>query len=324
MHAERLSGNYGALAEETKQAITDAKQDIFIYVNRLGFATSVGCNDCGHLEECLSCKNALVYHEKTLTLHCHYCRTQKPMILVCPKCQSSLTKLYGAGTEFIEKEVRRILGADSHREIIRLDSENFPSEENTEKSRVIIGTKMALRRIRWDKTDLIVLTDVDRQMNIPEYLAQEEVWHLIHEVLYRKQADAKFIIQAFEKTNLICRTLTEPDRFYRTTLNSRRALGYPPYLYLTRYFYGNLNAMVAQKEAQRVAADIRQGLTKSQKKIILLGPIEMHPKFYRGQFWYEIIAKLPADAWQENLKFLNQFIPENWKIDPNPISILSP
>ena len=120
MHAERLSGNYGALAEETKQAITDAKQDIFIYVNRLGFATSVGCNDCGHLEECLSCKNALVYHEKTLTLHCHYCRTQKPMILVCPKCQSSLTKLYGAGTEFIEKEVRRILGADSPIKKIRL------------------------------------------------------------------------------------------------------------------------------------------------------------------------------------------------------------
>src|SRR3989338_8234789 len=273
MHAERLSGNYGALAEETKQAITDAKQDIFIYVNRLGFATSVGCNDCGHLEECLSCKNALVYHEKTLTLHCHYCRTQKPIILVCPKCQSSLTKLYGAGTEFIEKEVRRILGADSHREIIRLDSENFPSEENTEKSRVIIGTKMALRRIRWDKTDLIVLTDVDRQMNIPEYLAQEEVWHLIHEVLFRRQADAKFIIQTFQKTNLICRSLAEPDRFYRTTLNSRRGLGYPPYVYLARYFYGNINALAAKKEIERVFADIQQGLTKSQKKIILLGPI---------------------------------------------------
>ena len=246
------------------------------------------------------------------------------MILVCPKCHSSLTKLYGAGTEFIEKEVRRILGANGHKEIIRLDSENFPLEEETEKSRVIIGTKMALRRIRWDKTDLVILIDIDRQMNIPEYLAQEEVWHLIHEVLYRKQADAKFIIQAFEKTNLICRSLIEPDRFYRTTLNSRRTLGYPPYLYLTRYFYGNINAVVAQKEAQRVTADIRQGLTKSQKKIILLGPIEMHPKFYRGQFWYEIIAKLSMDTWQEDLKYLNQFIPENWKVDPNPISILSP
>lgn len=324
MRDERLGGNYGALSEAVKQAIANAKQDIFIYVNRLGFATSVGCNDCGYVEECPNCKNALVYHEKTLTLHCHYCRTQKPMILVCPRCHSSLTKLYGAGTEFIEKEVRRILGADSNKEIIRLDSENFPPKENTEKSRVIIGTKMALRRIRWDKTDLAVLIDIDRQMNIPEYLAQEEVWHLIQEILFRKQNGAKLIIQTFQKTNLICRSLSEPDRFYRTTLNSRRALGYPPYLYLTRYFYGNINAPAAQKEAQRVAADIRQELTKSEKKIILLGPIEMHPKFYRGQFWYEIIAKLSASNWQDELKFLNKFIPENWKADPNPISILSP
>ncbi|MBI4992871.1 MAG: primosomal protein N' [Candidatus Magasanikbacteria bacterium] len=324
MRNERLGGNYGALSEAVKQAIADAKQDIFVYVNCLGFATSVGCNDCGYVEECPNCKNALVYHEKTLTLHCHYCRTQKPMILICPRCHSSLTKLYGAGTEFIEKEVRRIFGADSHKEIIRLDSENFPPEENTEKFRVIIGTKMALRRIRWDKTDLVVFIDIDRQMNIPEYLAQEEVWHLIQEVFFRKQTGAKLIIQTFQKINLICRSLSEPDRFYRTTLNSRRALGYPPYLYLTRYFYGNINAAAAQKEAQQVTADIRQGLTKSQKKIILLGPIEMHPKFYRGQFWYEIIAKLPPDTWQDDLKYLNQFIPANWKIDPNPISILSP
>ncbi|MBI5222272.1 MAG: primosomal protein N' [Candidatus Magasanikbacteria bacterium] len=324
MREERLGGNYGALAESTMRAITDSKQDIFVYVNRLGFATSVGCNECGHIERCEHCETALVYHEKTQTLHCHYCRTGKPMIMVCPKCRSVISRLYGAGTEFVEKEVRRLFGAEPNREVIRIDSDSKIEMRNESAKRCIIGTRTAFERVRWPRTDLVVFLDIDRQMNIPEYLAQENIWHLIQTVYYYKSADCRFIIQTSQENNLICRSLTEPDRFYRTTLNARRALNYPPYSYLTRYFYGHNNAAGAQKEAELVASELRRRLTKMSKSTILLGPIEMHPKFYRRQFWYEILIKLPVDTWQEDLKYLNQFIPETWKIDPNPISVLSP
>ncbi len=57
---------------------------------------------------------------------------------------------------------------------------------------------------------------------------------------------------------------------------------------------------------------------------MLQGPIETHPRYLRGIFWYVFAVKTPLEIWQQEICFINSLIPENWKIDPNPISILNP
>jgi primosomal protein N' len=208
--------------------------------------------------------------------------------------------------------------------MIRIDSESsfrFPDEK---KPRIIIGTEMAFQHVRWDKTELVTFLDIDKQLALPEFLAAEHVWHLIQEAVYLQNEASIFYIQTFNPRHLVLKSLVEPDRFYRTDLNLRRSLGYPPYQYLVRYFFGHPNQFVAKRQAEQLEWRLKEELTKAKKQIILSSHIEMHPRFYRKKFWYMLLAKLPTKDWEDNLSWLNQYIPGSWKIDPNPISILSP
>lgn len=322
IQTEHRAGNYSIFSGQAEEAIIDSKNDVFLFLNRLGFATSISCESCGHMDKCNKCGSPLVYHEKTQTLHCHYCHTEKNLALTCPKCSGTMTKLKGKGIQFVEKEVERMF--DKTKEIIRIDSDRKEDLPYSKKPRIIIGTEMAFHYIKWDKTDTIIFLDIDRQLQIPEFKTEEHVWHLIQEVNFRKKAKAQFLIQTFNPKHLIFRSLDEPDRFYRTDLNYRRSLGYPPYNYLVRYFYGHGDIRVARKESDRLYSTFKQALTKAQKKAIITGPIEMHPRYYRRKFWYNILVKLDAKTWQEDLIFLNSFVPQSWRVDPRPISILSP
>ena len=144
---------------------------------------------------------------------------------------------------------------------------------------------MALPFVRWDKTELIVLLGLDQQLSIPEYRASENVWQLIREIQHRSnnQDKSKIIIQTFHPDHLVFKGLNEPDRFYRTELNSRKKLGYPPYRYLVRYFYGDINQERAKKESEKFYASLKEQLTAGKIDAILTYPIEMQPRYYRGR-----------------------------------------
>ncbi len=210
--------------------------------------------------------------------------------------------------------------------IIRIDSLSTPTIKDDNNPRILIGTHMALPFVRWDKTELIVLLGLDQQLSIPEYRASENVWQLIREIQHRSnnQDKSKIIIQTFHPDHLVFKGLNEPDRFYRTELNSRKKLGYPPYRYLVRYFYGDINQERAKKESEKFYASLKEQLTAGKIDAILTYPIEMQPRYYRGRYWYALVAKLSPDTWQEDLERMNERVPGNWKVDPNPISLLSP
>lgn len=309
MRDERKKKNFSLFADRSVDAIQSASGDIFLFLNRVGFATSVGCNDCGYIARCPSCQLPFIYHEEKRMLACHHCRTQTPLPLSCPVCASPVVQLRGAGTESAEKEIRRILGVQNPRAIVRIDRESEGGMPDTEKSRIIIGTDMALPHIRWDKTDCIVFLDFDKQLAIPEYMSTERAWHRIAEVQYKRSSDSRFFIQTFHPEHMLFRSLSEPDRFYRTELSGRKAFGYPPYAYLVRYIHDARDAFA---------------LTDGSLSSILTPPVETHPKYSRGIYWQTRMARLSADAWQEELPMLNARVPQTWKIDPHPISLLAP
>ena len=323
MSQERHGGNYSAISQSVLDGVEVAienNKDVFLFINRKGFATSVGCNDCGHIELCPETGLPLVYHEDTNTLKSAYTKFEKPMILVCPKCRSPLVQLRGIGTEQVENFVRTLYAGNKNVTVQRIDSEYHDKTENTDLARIVIGTEAALSKIRWEHTGMIAFLDADRQLAIPEFNASEHLWHLIAEALYRKNQETAVYIQTAKPDHVLFRSLGEPDRFYRTDLNFRRALNYPPYSYMVRYFYGNPDQKIAQKTAEA----LYHALTNATKLSTIHAPLEMHPRYYRGQYWQMIMVKLDAKKWYTELIALNKLIPSTWKIDPNPISLLSP
>ena len=325
MRDARKGKNYGLLSDTVQQAILHADGDIFLFLNRRGFSTSIGCHDCGFIARCATCDLPYIFHESTQTMECHYCHSHTPMLRFCPTCAAPLVERRGAGTELLEADVRRLLGGTHHYDIIRIDSDTQKTlPYQSKKSCIIIGTEMAFPHIRWPSTAVIIFVDVDNHLSIPEYLATEHVWHQIQEVEFRRRPSCQLYLQTFHPDHLVFRSLVEPDRFFRTDLNNRRLALYPPYRYITRYMIEAGSLVSAIQEAERVKNTITIALQKESKSCIVAGPIDMHPQFFRGRYWSGLLIKYMPESWSEDLLWINQFFPNSWRIDPNPISILSP
>jgi len=319
---ERLGGNFSPLGEAVIEKINNPEiGQMFFNVNRLGLATTYGCNDCGYIYQCPQCQLPLVFHEEKSTgptLCCHYCHTQISPSLICPQCHSTGVKLSGIGTELLAKEIRRFL-IDPKRPVIKLDSLS-PENKKIPPQAIIVGTDLAWACLDWSKLDVIVIVDFDRQTALPEYRANENTLHKLARVQYKRHPDSEFFIQTSNPQQLLLRSCQELDRFYRLQLQSRRDLHYPPYEFLTRYIFTGSSVKIARERAQ-AGLEI---LTKSNKFTKVMGPLEMQPKYYRGEFWQVVIARTEMKKWAEILATVNPQLATGVKIDPNPLSLLSP
>lgn len=322
MRDERRAGRYGVFSDVAKTAIVDAKKDVLLLLRRKGFATSVGCSTCGFVARCSTCDTTLVYHENTNTLVCHYCGQHSKLFESCPTCHAKAVVLYGAGTELIERGVRALLGDNSARDIVRIDSESG-EPQFTGQPRVLIGTPSALRYVRWDTTDTVILPDIDRLLFVPEYTATEEASYHIHELLYRLPAESTLFLQTYHPDHVVFQSLKEGDRLYRMELSSRKTLLYPPYTSLIRCLIGNPHPVQAQKQAEIGAKEIEKILTTEPKYGIVYPPVQTYPTFYRGMHWYSVIIKVPEEKYHETLIQMHRILGTAWRIDPRPNSISS-
>ncbi len=324
---ERRGRNFSPISEKLEQQLLTLKGDAFLYLNRLGLATYIGCNSCGWRALCPNCKLPQILHEKNKQLTCHYCNTTAPLPTICPKCKETIVTISGVGTETVEKILNEFVKEHNlPHHVTRIDSETSMKQydNKTIKPKIIIGTDTAFPYIHWKETSLIAFLDIDIQLAIPEFNAQENLWHLIQNVQYMKHEDATCLIQTREPKHLIFKSINEPERLYRTDLNHRMKLGYPPYTYLVRYFYGHANFLEAKKVMETSVGVLKKRITEQQKNIQLTDSFDMHPRYYRGRHWFAVMARLSPESWQDDLVWLNSHIPDTWKIDPHPISILSP
>ncbi|MBT7928746.1 primosomal protein N', partial [Candidatus Peregrinibacteria bacterium] len=278
---EHRGGNYSPISDTLEQALLSLEGNAFLYINRLGLATYIGCNECGWRAICTSCKLPQILHTKNKQLTCHYCKTTDKLPVMCPKCKADVVTIGGVGTETVENHVREFVEKNKlPHDVIRIDSQNNTQiSKLASKQIILIGTDAAFPQIQWQRTDLIVLLDIDKQLAIPEFRAGEELWHVIQDINYYKQDDAQLIIQTRDPKHLVPRAMNEPDRFYRTDLNHRMKLGYPPYKYLVRYFYGHADFLEA-KTVMETSVDVLNNRLKETKQNIELSPaFEMHPRY---------------------------------------------
>ena len=323
MKEERRAGRYGFMADSLKELITQSKDDICLFVNRTGFSSSPQCLTCGYVAICPTCTVPLTIHEQAKILSCHYCRKTTPLTRACLACHSPVLTYRGVGIEFVTTGIETMIKDSPSHTVCPIQSETEQPSPNTTLPRIVIGTQAAMRHVRWSHTSLIVYLDADRQLSIPDFQATEKLWYRIQEIQYYRHNNSRFFIQTFDPTHLLWQSLRQPERLYRSELSSRRTLGYPPYVHICRYLYGHHNKDEAQKTAVSQYRTLQSALTQAKKSITLSPPIASHPVYYRGQYWYIIIAKFTSTSWADDLIWLNQNVGP-CKVDPHPISLLSP
>ena len=324
MKSEWRGGNYSLMSVDTLNEFKKTKTgDIVFFLNRRGTASYVGCRDCGNVLKCPNCKLALTYHQDKKLLSCHYCKHSEPMPSVCKNCSGVNVATHGAGTQLAEELIKKVTEKIGNtRPVIRVDSdENELEKLASDEDKIIICTQLAWPYLKWDKIKLFAYLDADAPLFIPEYRIIENLWQQIRDVQYKLPESSAFLIQTGHPEHLVFKSLYDPDLFYREQLAERRVLGYPPYKYMLKLLTGNPKSAIVEKEARDIFAKLL-GLTKGNSGIKLLGPLETAPYYYAGQYWQVILAKIGYENYKQNTKLLLKNIPENWKIDPNPNSLL--
>ncbi len=223
-------------------------------------------------------------------------------------------------THMVELEIAPLL-AHTKYQVARIEKD-AEFEKKADAPCVIIGTQAAFPHVDWNKTDLIMYLDIDRQLALSEMNASEHVWSLIWRALYYKHANAELIIQTKIPDHVIFRSLGEPDRFYRTELSNRQQHGYPPYTYVVRYYYRDAQYENAQKYAKMVHETVREALTKMAPGCTLTSLFELHSGTPPADFCIGFAIKF-SNFDKEMLKAIHLLIPDRWKIDPHPQSLTS-
>jgi len=320
--SERRAGNYGLLSLDVLEKIDDCEGDVFVNVSRRMTAGGIVCHNCGLIFRCESCKRPMSYYQKDGQLHCRFCKKSRPLPETCPDCRGPNYRMFGLGADGAAEEIKNSLKTDKNIIVIDKDAKPSPDDLSADEGKIIVGTDFAWPHLDWKRIKLFIMADPDIALSLPEYKSAEELWQKIRRVQTALSAEAEFYIQTNRPEHPVYRGLYDPPSYYEAELNERKTFGYPPYNYIVRLYYGELSQALAEREASRLYADL-SALTNHVSDVKISRPIPANPPFWRARYWQVIIVKFNYKNYKKRAREIFTAVPEEWKIDPNPNSILS-
>ncbi len=264
---------------QTKRTVDRGKQAIFL-LNRRGFAPLVMCDSCKWVAECPHCSISLNFHREGMI--CHYCGYRRALPEKCDQCRSEEIIKLGSGTQRVEEYVAEaVKGA----RVFRLDQDSSRKKDavytlmdrmNGGEIDVLLGTQLVAKGFDFHNVVLVGILLADIGINLPDFRAGERIMALLMQVAGRSgrgSEPGRVMIQTLNDEHPLFQYLTKHDYegFYRSELEVRRAMGYPPYTRLIRL-------LLRGTDEEKVVAGmekIRDELTariKSRKDISMVGP----------------------------------------------------
>lgn len=305
----------------TLQAMNHGQQAL-MFQNRRGFAPFVICKNCGWTPKCTNCDVSLVYHKRSDMLRCHYCGYSIPMPSLCPACEENSIEIYGYGTERIAEEIHHKFpdqrvgrmdldttrNKDSYQEII----EDF-SNHNMD---ILVGTQMVTKGLDFEKVTVVGVLNADSILNFPDFRCNERAFNMLEQVAGRagrRAEPGKVFIQTTDTDNPVLEFVKHHDYagFYKTEIESRRRLFYPPFSKIIYIYLKNKNARDVDEAALLYANALRA--TFGQR---VLGPEK--PLVSQIATWYlqSIMLKIESTASMTKVKHILRTIYESLARDP--------
>ncbi len=245
MRAELRTGNRSPISTPLLDALSgtlSADAQAILFLNRRGYSTSVSCKSCGEPLLCPHCSIALTFHTDRTggSLFCHSCgyRTAPPKD--CPSCGAPALSYIGFGTQKAEGELSELL---SHARILRMDADTATGRESYDKilslfrageGDILLGTQMVTKGHDFPRVTLVGVLLADTSLYVNDFRASERTFSLIAQVIGRAGRADRLgcaIIQTYTPENEIIRLACRQDydAFYRSEIEMRRALSFPPF-----------------------------------------------------------------------------------------------
>lgn len=227
--------------EDRLKEVIERGEQAVIMLNRRGFSPLIYCTDCEEPIKCPHCNVSMTYHKGRERLICHYCGNAHSFPLPCPMCGGSHLLPLGGGTERLEEQVAKALPPET--KILRMDRDSTRRQERLEEilksfargdAQVLVGTQMLSKGHNFPGVTLVVVSEGDLGLNLPDYRSAERTFQLLVQVSGRAGRGDKpgeVIIQTRNPENPIWSSVTSADykTFFEREIEKRRKFNYPPF-----------------------------------------------------------------------------------------------
>ncbi|MDD2709893.1 MAG: primosomal protein N' [Verrucomicrobiae bacterium] len=264
------------------RARLDRGEQVILYLNRRGYATSLICKKCGYVAMCPHCSITLAYHLQAQKLTCHFCGCQQPAPRVCPSenCRDPAIRFSGTGTEKLEELVAalfpkaRVARMDSDVMTHRHDYERTLLRFKMGKIDILLGTQMIAKGLDFPRVTLVGIINADVGLHMPDFRGGERVFQQITQVAGRAgrgDIEGEVLVQTFTPEHPAIRfaRLHDFEGLYHQETLFRKELDYPPFNHLTQIECSSEKP----EHAELAAARLRQSLEeKIGSSLRILGP----------------------------------------------------
>ncbi|HUF60581.1 MAG TPA: primosomal protein N' [Verrucomicrobiales bacterium] len=293
------------LRQSIEQRLTRTEQ-VLLFLNRRGFASSLQCQECGVVCACRHCSVSLTFHQSEKRLICHICGFQQLAPRRCPQCRSPSIRFAGFGTERAEHILRNVFPTAR---IARIDADAMRRKNTlrdtleafrTGRLDILVGTQMIAKGLDFPNVTLVGILNADLGLHLPDFRAGERTFQLLTQVAGRAGRGDRIgevLVQTFSPHSPAIQFARHHDYegFSSQELEFRREFGLPPYVHAVLLHVRSKNQRLAefttQNLAQRLAAGLPAGLVLGEP---LASPLEKASDLFRFQLMIRAPTAPPA------------------------------
>ena len=312
MREELKKGNRtmfsGKLYDEIQRTLNQKKQAM-IFLNRRGYSTFVMCRGCGYVEYCDHCDVSMTYHKRSNTLKCHYCGRERPVRTVCPECGKPYLKYFGAGTQKVEEELKRLFPSAR---ILRMDLDTVGKKDayyelyeqfRAGKADILLGTQIISKGLDFENVRLVGIISADSSLRFPDYRSAERTFQQIEQVAGRagRKEEGLVVTQSYTPEHYAITFAQKHDYrgFFCEELDYRQKLELPPFTDFVRILFSSNEEEIAQKTAEEFLSGLKLALDGFSLPLMEAGSAPV--KRLENKTRYQILMKIRNDEYKEQI-----------------------
>ncbi|MDD7306311.1 MAG: primosomal protein N' [Peptoniphilaceae bacterium] len=317
MREELKASNYSMISRRLYSEISknlSNKEQTILFLNKIGHNSFTFCRQCGYVIKCDACDVSMTYHKHINKLVCHYCGRTKNQPTICPNCGSKKIKEFGAGTEKLEEEIRRLF---PKAKVLRMDSQTANKKDSYEKMYaimknnqvdILIGTQMIAKGLDFKNVTLVGIVSADLSLNFDDYSADESTYQLLTQVSGRAGRDKKIgrvIMQTYRPDNFVIQAAYKGDynAFINKEMEVRKAFEYPPYTNLISIKIIAKSRIDAMDISKIFANKLRDDFINLEN-VRIIGPNPCKIERVNNKYRYNILVKAEDEILNEVIKII--------------------
>lgn len=300
MAAEALSEE---LCEQLLQNLQRGEQSI-LFVNRRGYSATATCMSCHQPLECPHCSISLKFHAANGRLMCHYCGYSTEVPKACPHCGSRLMRYSGVGTQKVEEALKmrfptaRILRMDQDTTMRKDSHQKLLSAFGRGDYDILIGTQMVTKGLDFPRVTLVGVLTPDQMLYADDFRSYERTFSLITQVVGRsgrRELPGRAFLQTYQPDHPVLTAAARQDypAFYKTEVETRRLLLYPPFCRLYCLGFWGENEAEVKRAGQAVLSLLEWLLPAEYPElpVRLLGLAPAGVLRVAGRYRYKLLIK---------------------------------